>query len=418
MLTKLKPKSEFSRNVLTLMTGTIVAQALPIVITPILTRLYTPEEFGVLALFVSVTLIFGTIINGRYELAIMLPKNDDDAIGIAALGLLIATVLSLFIAVIVVVFNNELIVLLKNKEIGFWLYIAPFTIWMTGLFYILTYLNNRKKLYNDLAKAQVYKSVAMVSLQLGIGFVKSGSLGLVVGQIASYFASTYRLFRNVHSSYDISSWKKQSLLSHLKRYKKFPLYSLPGALLNVGSGNLLSLVLPSIFSLSTLGFYSLAQRALGAPSALIGSSIAQVFFQHATEEKNKTGNIINTFDATVKKLFFISLPIFGFIFFTVEEIFAFAFGEIWREAGIYAKILTPMFAVNFIVSALTLTDTIMEKQQYYMYFNFFLFLNTLLIIFFFKSSSIEVFVTALSISVSILYLIYAIVSRKVAKAEL
>jgi len=84
----------------------------------------------------------------------------------------------------------------------------------------------------------------------------------------------------------------------------------------------------------------------------------------------------------------------------------------------YAKILTPMFAVNFIVSALTLTDTIMEKQQYYMYFNFFLFLNTLLIIFFFKSSSIEVFVTALSISVSILYLIYAIVSRKVAKAEL
>jgi O-antigen/teichoic acid export membrane protein len=347
-----------------------------------------------------------------------LPESDDDAIGIAALALLIATVLSALIAIVVVVFNAKLVVLFNNKEIGFWLYFTPVTIWLTGLFYILTYLNNRKKLYRDLAKMQVYKSVAMISLQLGIGFVKSGSFGLIVGQIASYFVSTYRLFKNANSSYNIGSWQKQSLMSHLVRYKKFPLYSLPGALLNAVSGNMISLYLPTLFSLSTLGFYSLAQRALGAPAALIGTSVSQVFFQHATEEKNETGKIINTFNATLKKLVLISLPIFGFIFFTVEDIFAFVFGETWREAGFYAKILTPMFAINFIVSALTLTDTIMEKQQYYMYFNIFLFLSTLLVIFFFRSSGIELFLTALSISVSIVYVLYAIVSRQVAKAEL
>lgn len=417
MISKIKLKSEFSKNVLTLMTGTIIAQALPIIVTPILTRIYNPEDFGILALFVSITLIFGTIINGRYELAIMLPKSDDDAIGIAALALLISSIFSLLLLLIVVIFNEDIQLLFKNKELNFWLYIAPFTSWMTGLYYILTYLNNRKKLYNDLAKAQIYKSVVMVALQLVIGLIKKGSFGLLLGQVVSYFASIYRLFKNVKSFYDISVWKKKSLLSYLVRYKKFPLYSLPGALLNVISGNIVTLFLPTLFSLSTLGFYSLAQRALGAPSALIGSSISNVFFQHATDEKNKTGKMINAFSSTVKKLIFIAILVFGFAFFIIEDLFAFIFGESWRTAGVYAKIMIPMFGINFIVSAISLTDTIMEKQQYYMYFNIVLFLNAFLLLFYFKITNFDNFLISLSISVSIIYLVYLLVCLKVAKAE-
>ena len=88
MIQRLRPKSEFSRDVLTLMTGSTIAQAIPIAITPILTRLYMPEDFGVLALFVAVTAILGSIANGCYEFAIMLPEQDEDSINIAALGLL------------------------------------------------------------------------------------------------------------------------------------------------------------------------------------------------------------------------------------------------------------------------------------------------------------------------------------------
>ncbi|MDD2896317.1 MAG: oligosaccharide flippase family protein [Aliarcobacter sp.] len=417
MISKLKPKSEFGRNVLTLMTGTTIAQAIPIAITPILTRLYTPEEFGVLALFVSITILLGTVISGRYDLAIMMPERDEEAIGIAALGLIIATIISILLIFPVVIYNNGITSLLKNKEIGYWLYFVPLVVWMIGLFNILSYLNTRKKLYSDIAKAQIYKAVAMSSLQLTIGFVKSGAVGLISGQIASHIASIFGLMKKVRNEYDLSKWDDKTFKFYLKRYKRFPLYSLPGTLLNVGAGNLLSLVLPTIYSLSTLGFYSIAQRALGGPSALIGSSIAQVFFQHATDEKNKTGKIINTFDATVKKLFLISLPIFSIIYFIIEDVFAFAFGEDWREAGIYAKILTPMFAVNFIVSAVSITDSIMEKQQYYMFFNFFLFVNTLLLIFVFKFATIYDFITVLSISVSILYILYGLFIRKVAKAE-
>ena len=134
-------KSEFNRNVLTLMTGTTIAQAIPIAITPILTRIYTPEDFGVFALFMAIASIFGTIVNGRYELAIMLPRKNEDAINIFALGFIIAFVISLILLILVLVFNNYFVNLLGNKEIGVWLFFMPITVFLVGLWKLLNCFN-------------------------------------------------------------------------------------------------------------------------------------------------------------------------------------------------------------------------------------------------------------------------------------
>jgi len=99
MKSKLKPKSEFSRNVLTLMTGTTIAQAIPIAISPILTRIYTPEDFGVFALFIAIVGFFSVIASARYEQAILIPKKDEDAINIFALGFIIICSISLFLLI-------------------------------------------------------------------------------------------------------------------------------------------------------------------------------------------------------------------------------------------------------------------------------------------------------------------------------
>jgi len=128
MLKRFKPKSEFNRNILTLMTGTTIAQAIPIAISPILTRIYTPEDFGIFAIFLAITLIIGSIANGRYELAIMIPKKDEDAINIFALGFIITTSISLLLLVLVLIFQTYFIFLLKNEEIGVWLYFVPISV--------------------------------------------------------------------------------------------------------------------------------------------------------------------------------------------------------------------------------------------------------------------------------------------------
>ena len=159
MINKLKPKSEFGKNVLTLMTGITIAQAIPIAISPILTRIYTPEDFGVFALFVAISSIIGSVACGRYELAIMLPKKDENAINIFALGFIITCVACLILLILAITLNDFLVNLLGNKEIGFWLYFIPISVFFMGLFNLLNYFNNRKKNYQDLRNATIIKSI-------------------------------------------------------------------------------------------------------------------------------------------------------------------------------------------------------------------------------------------------------------------
>ncbi|MAE10064.1 MAG: translocase, partial [Candidatus Marinimicrobia bacterium] len=140
MLNKLKEilnlKSEFSKNVLTLVTGTTIAQAIPIAISPILTRIYTPEDFGVLALFISITTILGTIANGRYELAIVLPKRDNNALELTALSIIITMGFSLLLVILVILFHDPLLSYLNNDRFSFWLYLIPLSVLLFSLFNI------------------------------------------------------------------------------------------------------------------------------------------------------------------------------------------------------------------------------------------------------------------------------------------
>ena len=120
MHNRFQPKSEFSQNVLTLMTGSTLSQAIPIAISPILTRIYTPEDFGLYAVYIAIITILGTIVSGRYELAIMLPKKDEDAINIFALGLVITICLTVITTILVITFNDYIM----------------FVLWMPILFFL------------------------------------------------------------------------------------------------------------------------------------------------------------------------------------------------------------------------------------------------------------------------------------------
>lgn len=363
MIRRLKPKSEFGRNVLTLMTGTTIAQSIPIAITPILTRLYTPEDFGLLAVFVALTVILGSIANGRYELAIMLPEKDEESINIAALCLLIAAGLSLLILIAVIAFSSQIVNLLDNQGIKFWLYFVPFVVLMTGMFNALNYLNTRKALYKDIAKANIYKSVGMASVQLGVGFVKSGATGLISGQIVAHMVSNYRLAKNANQNYDTNTVKLSEITRLAKRYQGFPKFSMWAVLANSLAYNLTNILISIYYSIATLGFYSLAQKILGMPVSLIGRSIGQVYFQQATIEKRQTGIAVNTFNKTIKKLLILSVAIFTPLYFILPAVFEIVFGQEWRIAGIYAQIILPFVAAQFVAASLSNTNNIFEKQK-------------------------------------------------------
>jgi len=356
MIGNLKTKSEFTRNVLTLMTGTVVAQAIPIAISPILTRIYSPEEFGLFALFFALLSILSVLANGRYENAVMLPKKDSDAINIFALGLVINISLSLFLLVIVVLFNDDLTKLLGSDAIAVWLYFVPVALFFTGLFNILNSFNNRQKNYKDMAEAMVVKSIVLAAIQIFIGLIKSGATGLISGQIVSQFFANMKLIKNILKDKNlIESIKKIKIIACAKRYQDFPKFSLPSAFASVLSGHLSNILISIFYSVSTLGFYSLVQRVLGIPSSLMGKSIGQVYYEEGTKEKKRTGSATTLFNSTLKKLLIIGFPSFLFLFLVVEELFAFVFSEEWRVAGEYAQIVVPMFFIRFVVASLSIT---------------------------------------------------------------
>lgn len=355
MLSKLKPKSEFSKNVLTLMTGTTIAQAIPIAISPILTRIYTPEDFGVFALFIAITTIFGTIANGRYELAIMHPKKDEDAINIFALGFIITCVISLLLLFLVIVFNDYFTRFFGNNDISYWLYFIPLSVFFIGLFNILNYFNNRRKKYHDLRNATILKSILLVLIQIIVGFIKAGASGLIFGSIISNMFANMKLLKNIiKDKVLVSNISKLKIIALMKKYREFPKYNLMSNLSNMITIQLPFFLIPKIFDISISGYFFFAQKIISLPSSLIATSISQVFFQKTSENyKNKIKNM-PIFLITLKKLTIVALPISIFMYIFSPMLFELIFGKEWRLSGEISQYLAIIFFFNFIISTLSI----------------------------------------------------------------
>ncbi len=417
---KLKSNSEFNSNSLILIIGTTVGQAIPIAISPILTRIYTPEDFGVFAVFLAITAIFSSIANAKYELAIMLPKKDEDAINILALGLFITILLSLFLLFFVIIFNNNIVDILGNKEIGIWLYFVPVSVFFVGLFNLLNYFNTRKKKYKDIANSNIIKGVIFATIQLTVGIAKNGATGLISGQILSLIFANIKLLKNIFEEESIiKKINRIKMLALGKKYISFPKYTMPEAFTFAISRQFINILVSALYSVGTLGFYSLSQRVVGLPLTIISNSVRQVFFQMAIKEKSKTGNIVHTFHTTVKKLTFIGLPFFILIFFTAESLFAFVFGEKWSIAGTYVQLLIPLYFIRFVVDSLLSTVYIFQKQKISLYWQLSLFLFSILSIYFCHIYEYN-FISFLYIyvSVSILhYITLFFILKKAARGE-
>ena len=364
MLAKKLHLNDFAKNIITLMTGTTAAQIIPFAVSPVLTRLYSPDDFGVLALFFSICSILSVVAAGRYELSIVIPEKDDDAANIVALSIFVLVVFALFLQIVFALFNSGIASLLGNESVSFWLYFVPLVVFMISLYNILRYFSIRIKDFKNVAVTRAVKSAAGAFIKLGLGFVGFTSGGLVTGEIVSHFFGNTSLVRNVYRRKELfSGVNRAKMLEEAKKYSDFPKFSLPGALSNSLSLNLNSFFLTSLFSLAVLGQYALVNKVVSVPLTLIGSSVSDAYFQRAAQERNQTGSAKNAFIQSAKYLSLIAVPVFFALFFFGEELFAFVFGESWRIAGSYAKILSFLVAVRLVAAPLSVTMSTFEKQK-------------------------------------------------------
>jgi O-antigen/teichoic acid export membrane protein len=407
MLDRLKPKSEFSRNVLTLMTGTTIAQAIPIVIAPILTRIYTPEDFGFFAFYFSIAAILSVTVSGRYELAIILPKRKSHAIQLVFLSWLIILIISLTIGIIIWLFNNEIITFIDNDKLSKWLFFIPFSVLLAGFYQSLYYWFNREKYYKGMSNSRIIQSSGMVSMQSVLGWGgKIGGIGLILGHFFGQLISVAFLLkiflreeRKAKTMLRIQA-KKQLILA--RRYINFPKYMVPGHLMSAFSILSPNILLSIFYTVVSAGYYILVHRVISSPMSIIGSTFSDVFRKEADEQIKKNGDCKALFKRTLKHLVFISLIPFLIFYFLATDLFVFVFGEDWQMAGVYAKILTPMFFLQFIARPLSVLYIIRERQKQYFYTQ--LLLAIFVTMSFFLFNKIEHTIVFISLSFSLMYL--------------
>ncbi|MFD1007269.1 lipopolysaccharide biosynthesis protein [Oceanisphaera ostreae] len=365
MIKKILPKSAYAKNVLTLMTGTGLAQAIPIAISPILTRIYSPEEFGVFALYMAITSILTVLVTGRYEMAILLPKKDRDAMNLVALAIALSFFVSVILLIVVAVFNSQIIKVIGVPELSMWLYWIPASTFLMGVYQSLNYWSNRKSHYRRLAISRVLQSSGTGAVQLAGAFNNIGVSGLVGGQLIGQTLSTAVLgsFIYKEDKENITRVKRLRIVSLARKYINFPKFLIVAHGFNTASGQVPIFLLSSLFNSASAGFFMLSQRVMGAPMTLIASAIGDVFRQEASYAYVNTGSCKNVYTRTFKKLLMISIVPSIIFFFIAPDLFEMVFGEQWRVAGEYAQILTPMYFFKFVTSPVSQVSIYSGKQK-------------------------------------------------------
>jgi len=413
-------KSEFNKNAIILVLGTTVAQAISILMIPILTKLYTPVDFGVLALFISIVSIISVIACGRYELAIILPEKDEDALNLVAVASSFNVFVSLIFLFFLFFYGDFFIQLIKAEILKEWIFLVPLMVFLNGVYNVLNYVNTRFRLYKDIAEARVYKSISMAVVQIVLGLLKFGYGGLILGHVIALVTANLKLFKNIYLQGPFKAVKKEKIKFLAKKYIKFPLLSTWSGLMNLLGYQFLNILIGIFFGSSTLGYFYLAYKVVIIPFNLIGSSIAQIFYQQSVIEKVNTGKSLNTFTTTLKKLVIISFIIFIPFFLLIKPILTILLGVKWKYIGMYAMILIPMVAVRFVSSVLSLTMLVYQKLQLEFFINFILAIVPLGLIllsnFLLKLSFIR-FLILYSTVLSVFYFIFILIYFKLAIKE-
>ncbi len=359
---KLKSGSEFVRHTLILTMGTAVSQAVLIAISPILTRLYTPNDFGIFALYMSLTSLLSIMVTGRYELAIMLPGRNKHAKHILVLSVLITLIVSSIIFIVLYVFNFKITELLGTEEISVWLYLIPLSVFLNGLYQSLTYWKNRNEEFRDIAVGKITNSSANAVANLTFGFFQQGVFGLIFGTVLGKITGILSLL-NIKNTFFPYKFKCNEIIVLAKKYKKFPFVNTWHAFINLLKNNLVHIYINLKYATGILGFYYFVLKIMQYPSGILGSSIARIFYKNASEHFNSTKNIRLMVKNQIKILSILGgIPAVLF-FFNAEKIFVFIFGKNWAVAGNYAQALIPYIYFHFIASPLSMVPLITDYQD-------------------------------------------------------
>lgn len=384
IINALKKKTSFLSQVAALTTGTVAAQAIAVMSSPIITRLFSPSEMGALASFNAVVSILGVVAAGRYDLAIVLPEREGEALSVAMSGAAIACALGGVTFLVFLLFGREFapLVGLGSVHRVWLLLIGPMAL-SIGLQNVFQRLLIRHSRFRGLAITQVLQQGTTAGAKIGIGFGPGGVGGLVASTLLGHIA---RLSGLVLFAKDVlrDNWKhlsRRGVKTQAKRYRKFPLISSWSGFLNTASTQLPVILFASIFSPTVAGYYALSHRILKLPIALIGQNVGQVFLERAARTRGHKAELSRITMKLYETMLIIGTAILSVVTFYGDLLFPFVFGENWLEAGKYGQWISVWLIFVFAASPLSSLFSVLERQGEGLIWNGVLLVSRMLVIF-------------------------------------
>lgn len=354
-------KKDFTRNVILVMSGTSIAQAIGIAISPVLSRLFSPSDFGVFGIYLASCSILAVFATGRYDLSIIEPKYESDAKILVVVSLIIAALFSSLVLIIVIVFHSFILGLLNNPQIGRFLYLIPVSVFILTCYNVTMIWLNRKKHYREMSRNRIVNSSSVATISLGFGAANITTGGLIFGYLSGQVIAILSILKKMLAENFV--FRKTRSVVLMRRYSRYPKYLLPSTLAGELSSNGIILIITSFFNAAMGGFFTFTNRVTALPISLVGNAIGEVYRQKAAEEYNISGNCKRLFLGTLIQLLIIALVPFSILFFFGEPLFAFVFGKEWIIAGQIARCFSFLIFFQLISTPLSYTIVFNNSQK-------------------------------------------------------
>jgi O-antigen/teichoic acid export membrane protein len=409
-------RSELLRNTSILISGTALAQVIPILLQPVLRRYYSAEVFGSYSVYLSLVGILAIISSFKYELAIILPRSDKGAVNILFLTVIINLAFNILLMIIILIWQDKLLRFFNiSHEFAYFLYLIPFGIFFYNFYQSINNWLTRKKEFFAVSLNKFVRRGTEGLFQVIFKYLKV-SQGIIAGDLAGHVANIISgLYQGGRKGLKYSVVSLPRLKYVARKYSEFPRYNVIPSFMSACSFLLPAILLNKFYSSEYTGYFDLSKLLLSIPLALISTSISNVLLQSIAEKYQAKRSLLNDLLPVFAIVFIISVLEIGAILFFGIGLFKLLFGESWGFSGEISQILVWSYALNFIVASFSAVFISMNKIKLLSVWQVFYFLSILSLILFRKAEFLEFLKIYVGLEIAcytvMIVLIIAVVSR-------
>ncbi len=343
-------KSELFRNISTLVAGTALAQLIPIILQPVLRRFYTPEFYGAYAVYMSLVGILFIISSFRYELAILHPRKDKEAVNVFFLAQSLNFIFTIILLGVLIVFKSRISTFLNIPEkYSFLILFVPLGTYLYNLYQSLNYWLIRKKKFIAISVNKFIRRSTEGALQTGLRYFFMNA-GLVIGDLSGHVANILSgLGQTTRAGLTPSQISIPKIRYVARKYIEYPKYNMSSTFLSACSYLVPAILINKFFGPEFTGFFDLSKLVLSIPLALLAGSIANVLLQRITEKYTAEDSIVRDIYSILSVVIIIAVLEILVIRLYSVELFTFFFGKQWTMSGEISGILVWSFTMNFII---------------------------------------------------------------------